>query len=133
MPVYYDENEAIFDYLDELIHKTDYFCIDSYIYTSYIWEGNPSMTTAEEDDLLTDDQKGAYEEVLYEVAKRFPQLSDEDVELYLLEYIQTDEEDAEMGNWKDELRALLKAVQTSIDADQTPDISVILGGTSTSN
>ena len=30
MPVYYDENEAIFDYLDELIHKTDYFCIEGY-------------------------------------------------------------------------------------------------------
>ena len=35
MPVYYDDNEAIFDYLEEIVKKTDSFCIDSYMYSSY--------------------------------------------------------------------------------------------------
>ena len=105
--------------------KTDSFCIDSYMYSSYIWEGE----LIDEAELLTNEQKAAYEDVLYETNKRFPHLSEDDAELYVLEYIQADEDEhLNMKDWKDELRALLEAVQTSINTDQTPDISVILGG-----
>jgi hypothetical protein len=131
MPVYYDDNKAIFDYLDEIVNKADSFCIDSYLYSSYIWEDDHNV-----DEFITHEQKAAYEEVLYDLGKRFSHLSDEDAELYLLEYIQTDEEEEEnltAEDWKDELRSLLEAVQTSINADDTPDISVILGGSTTSN
>ena len=131
MPVYYDDNEAIFDYLDEIVNKADSFCIDSYLYSSYIWENELNV-----DEFITHEQKAAYEEVLYDLGKRFSHLSGEDAELYLLEYIQTDEEEEEnltVENWKDELRSLLEAVQTSINADDTPDISVILGDSTTSN
>ena len=123
MPVYYDENEAIFDYLDDIVKKTDSFCIDSYLYSSYIWDAG-----IDEAELLTFEQKSAYEDVLYETNKRFPHLSEDDAELYVLEYIQSDEEEDNMKDWKDELRSLLEAVQTSINTDKTPDISVILGG-----
>lgn len=121
MPVYYDDNEAIFDYIADVIEKTEDFVQDSYSYSSYIWGGDDLAL-----QVLTVDEQIAYEDVIYATSKRFPHLSAEDVELYLYETMETNEEATEISaeDWTNELTSLLESLTQTMESK--PSLSLIL-------
>ena len=87
MPVYYDDNKAIFDFLDKIVDH-DKIIIDFLAYTSYIYSDD-----SEEYKMLSDDDKNAYEYVISELQQNFPLIPEEECELLLSEYIELSEED----------------------------------------
>ncbi len=124
MPVYYDDNEAIFDFITDIIDREENFCFDSYAFGAYVWGG-----ASNEKQLLTVDEKIAYEDVIYQTLKRFPQLSQEDAELYLMETIQISEEEfAEEFDWQNELQSLMEAIHLRVNSDLKPTVSLVLEG-----
>ena len=106
MPVYYDDNEAIFSFLDKIIDHNK-IVIDYLAYSSYIYSED-----TEADERLSNDDKKAYEYVISELKQKFPRLPEEECELILAEYIELEEEIL-LNTVKYQLSELLKNMEFS--------------------
>ena len=85
MPVYYDENEAMFDFIEKLA-KENNILINYLAYCSYVYD-NVSV----HDTILSEKNKITYEFVISELKNRFSHISEEDCELVIAEYIDIEE------------------------------------------